>query len=128
VTLAAITVKKVTALKRQDNESELTIFFTDSSGQVRSITFPRPVLPDLLALLLGMQAPKSGQPIDIPAIEAERVEPFQQTGASGPVSGLAFFLTGGWLMPFAIPKAVIPTLKRTVADLELLDAETDGQH
>ena len=116
-------VEQVDGLIRQDDASALTINFT-SNGQPHAICFPRAVLADLLAALAGMQTPEPGRPIDIPTILAERVEVFRQDGGA---SGLAFFLAGGWVMPFAIPRAALPGMKGALASLERLNAETAGK-
>ena len=114
-------VENVTGMVRRDDESSLTIHF-QSEGQTHAICFPRNVLADLLVGLAGMQAPQSGQPIDIPAILAQHIQPFQQSNASG----LAVFLSGGWVIPIAIPPNAIPILKQTLSDLELLSAQPKG--
>ena len=114
-------VENVTGMVRVDDESSLTIHY-ESEGITHAICFPRNVLADLLIRLAGMQAPRSGEPIDIPAILAERIQPFQQSNASG----LAVFLSGGWVLPIAIPPHAIKTMKQTLSDLELLAAQASG--
>ena len=114
-------VDKVTGLRREDDESSLTVYFL-SNGIEQAICFPRNVLADLLIGIAGMQSPKSGNPIDIPAILAQRIQPFQQSDCSG----LAVFLTGGWVLPIAIPPAAIPMMRQTLDDLELLAMNPSG--
>lgn len=115
-------VENVTGMVRRDDESSLTIHY-QSEGQNHAICFPRSVLSDLLVGLAGMQAPQSGKPIDIPAILAENIAPFQQSDCTG----LAVFLSGGWVLPLAIPEHAIPSMKQTLADLELLAAVPKGR-
>ena len=116
------TVENVTGLVRRDNESSLVIHY-QSEGETRAICFPRNVISDLLVGLAGMQAPQSGQPIDIPAILANHIVPFQQSDCSG----LAVYLSGGWVLPIAIPESSLPGMKKTIADLELLSAVPKGR-
>lgn len=114
-------VDDVVGLMRQDNKGALTIRFI-SNGEDHAICFPRPVIHHLIAGLVGMQSPKSGRPIDIPAIRADRFQPFQE----GEATGIAAFLPGAWVIPFQIPESAIPSLKQTIADLELLAATPKG--
>lgn len=114
-------VEHVDSLMRKDNESSLTIHF-QSNGQSQAICFPRSVLADLLLGLAGMQSPQSGQPIDIPAILASHIQPFHQQNCTG----LAVYLSGGWMLPLAIPASAIPSMKQTLAELELLAAQVKG--
>ena len=116
-----IQVDRVTGMRREDDESSLTIYFV-SNGIERAVCFPRSVLADLLIGIAGMQSPKTGNPIDIPAILAQAIQPFQQSDCSG----LAVFLAGGWVLPIAIPRASIPMIRKTIDDLELLAAKPAG--
>ena len=116
-----IQVDQVTGLRREDNESSLTIYYR-TNGEEQAICFPRSVLADLLIGIAGMQSPKSGQAIDIPAILAQRIQPFQQSDCSG----LAVFLAGGWVLPLAIPTQAIPMMRKTLDDLEFLAASPKG--
>jgi hypothetical protein len=114
-------VEHVDSMMRKDDQSSLTIYY-QSNGRRHAICFPRPVLAHLLVGLAGMQRPQSGRPIDIPAILAESIQPFQQDH----VSGLGIFLPGGWVLPIAIPQHAIQSMKKTLADLELLAATPRG--
>lgn len=115
-------VQHIDGMLREDNKSSLTIYYR-SNGMRHAICFPRTVLADLLVGLAGMQAPASGQPIDIPAILAQRIQPFQQSNATG----LAVFLAGGWVIPVAMPPDAIQSMKQTLADLELLALPAQGK-
>lgn len=115
-------VEQIDGMRRKDDQSSLTIHF-HSGGKLQTICFPRAVLADLIAGLAGMQSPQSGQPIDIPAILAEEIKPFQQDNGT---TGLAVFLSGGWVLPLAIPAHAIQSMRQTLADLELLATNPKG--
>lgn len=109
-------IDHVEMMVRQDSASSLRLFFKKADG-VHEIEFPKESLAHLLAGLLGMPAPTSGNPIEMPSIVTLGFQAFQES--DGDV-GLAFSLPGGWLLPFSFPISSIPALKEKVRDLEAL--------
>jgi hypothetical protein len=115
-------ITKIHMLERADAQSQLTLT-CEIDGKTQELIFPRETVAELLLGILGMQRPQSGRPVDIPAILAEGASPFQQQNCSG----LAFFLSGGWMLPIAIPPHAIPRMKQTLDDLELLAKDVQGR-
>lgn len=116
VAIPVVTVERVNFMARNDRESGLTIHY-QAQGVTHAIHFPRNVLADLIVGLAGMQTPKSGQRLDIPAIYAEGAQAFYHSQKD---AGLGFHLKGGWTIPILIDKTGIEPLRQKLAELELL--------